>query len=193
MKKLITLMAAIAFASCASDNTQPVENSASNGNKLLLLKVDLLTNAFEGGKELEFSEAETFTIGTEYHPAGDFGSIKLSYQETGQPIFAGDIIWMGLGEISYPQQFDAPSSFTTIANEVAQPDASGFETVQYDEFSYYPETIDYAGIWNAIDNLQAVKNYRLANPDTKVYLYLYTPSVGFGNPEEWDWFVMIKN
>ena len=52
---------------------------------------------------------------------------------------------------------------------------------------------DHQSIWAAIDNLETVKNYRESNPEVKISLFLYTPSVGIGNPEEWDWFVILKN
>lgn len=186
------LLLTVLFSACTGDDTAPAQNDAANGNKVLLLKVDLLTNAFQGGKELEFEAADTFTIASVYHSPGDSGDIALNYSETGQPVFSGTIFWMGLGYITYPILNEA-SSFATVTDNVPMPAVTGFETVSYDEFTYYPDDIDYTAIWGAIDNLQAVKNYREVNPDAKVRLFLYTPSVGIGNPAEWSWIVMIKN
>jgi hypothetical protein len=68
-----------------------------------------------------------------------------------------------------------------------------FAPVMYDELAYYPDTIAYAQIWNAIDNLEKVSNYRSVNTESNIHLFLYTPSVGDGDPKEWDWFVILKN
>ena len=63
----------------------------------------------------------------------------------------------------------------------------------YDEFAYYPDTIDYSSIWNSISNLEIVNNYLNTNPNGKINLFLYTPSVGIGNPADWDWYIILKN
>jgi hypothetical protein len=45
--------------SCDNDSEPVIQNEA---NKVILLKVDFLTNEFDGGKEFEFSTSESFTI-----------------------------------------------------------------------------------------------------------------------------------
>ncbi len=184
---------AFLFTACADDDAS--SNQPSGNNKVLLLKVDLLTNTFEGGKELSFEEAEAFTISPEYVSPGDFGSIKLKYQETGETIFDGSIVWNGLGQMTYPAALNAASSFAVTDNEAAMPESDDFVHVGYGEGETGLPfvTIDHEAIWESINNLQLVEDYRVSNPDAKVNLFLYTPSVGFGNPEEWDWFVILKN
>ena len=56
MRKLILLLALITtlFISCSKDD---FFNSSLTDNKVLLLKIDYLTNTFEGGKELTFKES----------------------------------------------------------------------------------------------------------------------------------------
>ena len=193
-KSFLLLVFAALLMSCSDTETDPV-NGGSEGNKVLLLKVDLLTNAFEGGKELTFPDNNNFTISVDYNPPGDFGDVTLNYEEVGMPIFAGDITWMGLGEITYPESMDASGEFTTIQNPVSQPNESQFSLVTYEETeaNIFFEDIDYDAIWAAVDNLAAVKEFRDSNPDAQVNLFLYTPSVGIGNPEEWDWIVILKN
>ena len=176
----------------AAQATQNPANPEGGENKVLMLKVDLTTYVFEGGKEFTFDAASTFTIGYEYMPPGDFGSIALYYSELEQPLFDGTIVWAGLGEMSFPSALDAPESFTITEDGVIQPELSGFETIEYTEGGI-GEGPDHQSIWAAIDNLQLVKEYREANPDAKVSLFLYTPSVGIGDPAEWDWFVILKN
>lgn len=201
MKKRILFLGLVLgmfFTSCSDDNATTVDDNPDpvNGNKVLMLKVDLLTNAFEGGKELTFEEAESFTISPEYVSPGDFGSIKLKYEETGETIFDGTIVWNGLGEMSYPQALDAPNAFPVMDNELETPELSDFEVVEYageGEIGFPLMSIDHEAIWESINHLQQVEDYRTSNPDAKIRLFLYAPSVGIGNPEEWDWFVILKN
>jgi len=192
--KILVMGLGLLLVACSDETTAPVEKVKEN--KVLMLKVDLLTSAFEGGKELTFDEASAFTIGVDYESPGDFGGIKLKYQELNAPLFEGTIHWMGRGEMSYPE-IDTPQSFATVDSAVALPAESMLEVVQYldpamplDEWPYLPE---YATLWDAVDNLKLVKDYRAANPNSKVNFFLYTPSVGVGNPEHWDWFIILKN
>tara|TARA_B110000027_G_C15953041_1_gene226427 strand:- start:40 stop:612 length:573 start_codon:yes stop_codon:yes gene_type:complete len=190
MKKIIFILFVGLMFSCDNDSEPVIQNEA---NKVILLKVDFLTNEFEGGLEFEFSTSESFTISSTYNPPGDFGDIQLYYSELNEKIFDGTIIWLGSGERSYPEETNLPENFATIDENLELPESSMFETVMYDEFAYYPETIDYSSIWNSMRNLEIVKNYRNSNPQGKINLFLYTPSVGVGNPAEWDWYIYIKN
>jgi hypothetical protein len=42
-------------------------------------------------------------------------------------------------------------------------------------------------------NILKVRQYLISNPTGVVHLYLYTPSVGFGNPADWKWIILMKN
>ena len=185
MKKLILLI--IVLGLLISCNTNIDEN-----NKVVLLQVDYQTNVFEGGKELSFSSSSTFTISSTYQAPGDFGSVQLYYSELDELLFNGTIIWDGTGQIVYPHIYGS-SFFSTSDDSVQMPNTSLFENVMYDEFAHYPDTISYSNIWNSIANLLIVEKYRDLNPDGKVHLFLYTPSVGEGNPADWDWFVILNN
>lgn len=195
MKNKILLMGlGLLLVACSDETTAPVEKVKEN--KVLMLKVDLLTSAFEGGKELTFEEASAFTIGVDYESPGDFGGIKLKYQELNAPLFEGTIHWMGLGEMSYPE-IDPPSAFSTSEILVMLPGENQREVIQYlpdamplDEWPYQP---DYETLWSAVSSLHIVRDYRAANPNSKVNFFLYTPSVGVGNPADWDWFIILKN
>lgn len=198
MKKTFILagFCAALLASCADDDSNATDTLPPvSGNKVLALKVDLLTNAFEGGKELEFEEAADFNVDIDYNAPGDFGDITLFYEELQEPIFAGTIHWMGLGQITYPQ-FSTADSFEVLGTEAAQPAEDDFEHIPYPTAAsepYYPYPPDFNDIWDSIDNLELVQAYRQQNPDAKVKIFLYTPSVGVGNPEEWDWIIFIEN
>lgn len=193
--KLLLMGICLSVMACSEETTTPLDNPQTE-NKVLLLKVDLQTSQFEGGKELTFDDAATFTIETDYDAPGDFGGIKLKYQEVDAPLFEGTIHWMGLGEISYPQ-FDPVPSFTTVENAVTIPAENLREIVEYTEFPLpvdeWPYAPDYENIWASIDNLELVKEYRESNPNATVHFFLYTPSVGVGDPAQWDWIVILKN
>jgi len=45
----------------------------------------------------------------------------------------------------------------------------------------------------SVQSLVKVREYLSKNPKTPVKLFLYTPSVGAGNPEDWDWIIFLKN
>ena len=77
MKKITLLIGLCLFAiGCSEDsvtlpagdpeNQLPPNEIPVEGNKVLMLKVDFESNAFEGGVELDFPEADTFTISSDY-------------------------------------------------------------------------------------------------------------------------------
>jgi hypothetical protein len=177
------------FFSCDKNN----EDEDVPSNRVALLKVDFLTNTFEGGKELLFSKESNFSIASIYKSPGDFGSVALYYKELNQKLFEGTIIWMGIGKRSYPENIDLPTHFSKLDTTIKQPDTNMFEKVMYTENAFYPETIDYESIWSSINDLRIVSTYRNLNPNGKIQLFLYTPSVGVGNPADWDWYVILKN
>lgn len=146
-------------------------------------------------RNLLFDAASTFTIATDYVAPGDFGSVTLRYDELDAPLFDGTIVWAGSGAMSYPASLDSADSFATLEETLEMPELDDFHevTLGEDEEGLQSMDPDHQSIWAAIDNLEAVKNYRESNPEAKISLFLYTPSVGIGNPEEWDWFVILKN
>ncbi|RZJ65782.1 MAG: hypothetical protein EOO50_12260 [Flavobacterium sp.] len=195
MKSKITLLlfTVFAFAACTSDNnvTEPVDNDPITGNKMLMLKVDYLTNAFEGGTELSFEEtdATTFTIETEYQTPGDFGWVKMYYAEVDTKFFDGEIHWMGLGTLHCPENFDPASSFDHVLTEDFVTPQGGFDNI----FNPSEQEYDYQIPWSHVQGLVKVRQYLASNPTASAKIFLYTPSVGVGNPSDWDWIVILKN
>ncbi|WP_026705311.1 hypothetical protein [Flavobacterium soli] len=188
--KIFTLFAfLLLLGSCATDD--PGESfPLPQENHVLLLKVDYTTNVFEGGKELSFADTTaTFTVETEYQTPSDFGGIQLYYQELDEKIFDGTIHWMGLGAISYPENFDPADSFEVVLTEDFVFPTEGFENV----FNPDNQTYDYQIVWSSVQSLVKVRQYLLSNPDAKARIFLYTPSVGIGNQAEWDWIIILKN
>lgn len=189
MKPLLTIFGItllFSVTSCSKKLDTPANTSSNN---VLLLKVDYLTNAFKGGKELTFTnQASTFTVTNQYASPGDFGGIKLTYQELNETLFNGTIIWMGLGQILFPQNLLPANQFDKVATtDFVTP--AGFQNV----FNPQNQPYDYTPIWMAVQNIVKVRQYLLSNPTATVKLFLYTPSVGFGNPADWDWILILKN
>lgn len=189
-KSLFVLLVFVSLFSSCSEENAPDENTTDEPNKVLLLKVDYLTNIFQGGKETTYTEnSNSFTISHQSVPAADFGNIKLKYDEINQIIFDGDIIWMGLGQIHYPQNMLAANQFQIVLT-----DDIIFPTTSFNPI--LPQSNlgnNYNQVWMAVQNLVKVRQYLISNPAGVVHLYLYTPSVGVGNPADWKWIVLMKN
>ncbi|MDR3236645.1 MAG: hypothetical protein LBT48_08005 [Prevotellaceae bacterium] len=158
-------------------------------SNVLLLKVDYTTYTFEGGKELDLDKSsDAFTITNEYLDPGDFGSIKLFYSEIGETLFYGTIIWAGSGEILYPKNWLLAENFDRALTDDYIFPANGFEDV----FNPNGAIFDYQKIWGHVQNVIKAREYLKSNPKQVVKLFLYTPSVGSGNPEEWKWIIFLK-
>ncbi len=191
MRLLLSLLILSILVSCTSSNTSSLTSTKSNN--VALLKVDYLTNTFEGGTILNFQNHNSFSLSTGFQEPGDFGSVQVYYDGLNEMIFNGTIVWAGLGERSYPQNMDLPASFSLSNQPAPQPSDYYMKVVNYDQTAYYPNMIDYTALWIAVKDLDVVAKYRANNPDEYVHLLLYTPSVGIGNPTEWDWYIMVKN
>lgn len=187
-RNLIILSFVITLFSCSnSDENSPIPE---NTNKVLLLKVDYLTNEFEGGKELSFdTDIASMTVNNQYVQPSDFGSITLTYAELGETLFDGTIVWNGTGQMNFPQNLLQANQFERVLTADYIVPASGFENVFNPDNTNY----DYDPIWLPVQGLVKVREYLLSNPNATVKLFLYTPSVGIGNPEEWDWIIIMKN
>ncbi len=182
------------IAACTSDSKSIVNQP--NANKILMLKVDYTTNTFEGGNEFEFDvSTPTFTTNPEYVQPSDIGFIKIFYTELNTLLFDGSIHWNGTGQINYPTSFCPSSTFqyVDIENFYQEPI---FENIF--DAATYPQNVpsppyNYAPIWIKLQALAKVRAYRDNNPNAKVKIFLYQPSVGIGNPATYKWIIIFKN
>lgn len=191
MKTKIVIFTSIflTLISCSNVNDETILPT-TNPNKVLILKVDYNTNQFEGGKELSFSNtATTMTVTNEYVAPADFGSIKLKYQELNEKLFDGTIVWNGVGQINYPQNLLNATQFDRVITTDYVTPSAGFENV----FNPNNITYNYNEVWTSVQSLVKVRQYLISNPNASVKLFLYTPSVGVGNPAQWDWIIIMKN
>ena len=186
---LIILSLVFTLFSCSREEDEMIAPDV-NPNNVLVLKVDYNTNAFEGGKELFFTETtSTMTVSNQYVQPADFGSLQLIYTELNETIFDGTIVWNGLGQMNFPQNMLPANQFEHVLTADYVLPASGFENV----FNPNNASYNYESVWTSVQGLVKVRQYLQSNPTATVKLFLYTPSVGFGNPEEWDWIVIMKN
>lgn len=194
MKKILPILAStLVFASCTNnENTLTENNAADQPNAAVLLKVDLTTNTFEGGQNVELPGDAVLNLVPQYVSPGDIGSITLKTLQSNTTVFSGGIHWAGKGEISFPQTFLTASDYAVSGTEAPLPGVSDIDFITYAEMPEFVNGTDYAEVWDAIDNLEVVKQSRLNHPDEKVHIMLYTPSVGVGNPEEWEWIVVLR-
>ena len=188
MKTKILFFLLIGFLlSCHSHNEVLEGNSAPN--QVLMLKVDYETNTFEGGTEFNFStQTDHFTIVNEYKEPADFGSVKLTYKELNETLFAGTMHWMGLGKMTFPKEVKPANQFNAVGNDNLVHPLNGFENI----FNPNNLQLTYEKPWHSVQGLTKVREYLKANPTQKVKLFLYTPSVGAGNPKDWDWIIYLK-
>lgn len=188
-KTLTFLIFTLALMSCSKENKLQTSPTISSNN-VLILKVDYNTNQFEGGKELTFADtSSTMSITNQYVAAGDFGSIKLKYHELNRLLFDGTLVWAGLGQVNYPQNLISANQFDRVMTTDYVTPVAGFENV------FNPNNViyNYSSIWASVQGLVKVRQYLNSNPNATVKIFLYTPSLGLGNPAEWDWFIFMKN
>lgn len=172
---------------CSSENVE-IDIETDAPNQILMLKVDYTTNDFEGGTILGFSkQTDNFTITNEYVSPGDFGSVKLIYKELNQTLFLGTIHWMGLGKMTFPEKLEPANSFKhVLTHDYRYP--GGIQDV----FNPDNRELDYDRPWTSVQGLVKVRNFLDTNPNQMVKMFLYTPSVGEGDPKDWYWVIYLK-
>jgi hypothetical protein len=96
---------------------------------------------------------------------------------------------MGLVKMNFPANLQPAADFNAvITTDIVHP-INGLQNV----FNPNNETYDYTKIWMSIQYLVKVREYLKSNPNESVKIFLYTPSVGVGNPADWYWIIYIKN
>lgn len=160
---------------------------------LATLVVDYTTHEFEGGHMAYYlcpnCIQDSLPIIIDYSDPGDFGGITLKLNPSDDTIFSATIIWMGLGEISYPDTFHNVSPFIN----------SDTLTIMPNDMKYLfvgnwlkKSVIDSAGAdsaWQAIDSLRIT--YEFSKHNYRALAYLYPPQVGFFNPLKAKWIFFL--
>lgn len=152
---------------------------------ILISKVDYLTFRYKGFYALNVTDklntGNEIPFVSEYHAPADFGYIKLFYRNTDNLLMDGTIIWAGCGELNFPDTFRAG---LPMDNGLPYPGQSRISFIN--DGGHY-ETVtderDLQYIWQSVSRQKEFQHY-YGNSSKKVAVYLYTPSVGIGNPAD---------
>jgi len=189
MKKWMFILLVGLLSSCLDDNDDDYLYHTHH-NSVILLQVNYTDFVFEGGIELflhsEFNESEEIPISVDYDPPGDFGNISLYYEPKEELLFDGSIVWAGKGKRKFPEYIYAPGKFLELDTRIDTPVDDKFQIIFAEEGVDYP----LESIWNSINNLSIVNRYLKSGK--KIGIFRYTPSVGVGDPNEWDWYVIMN-
>ena len=171
------------FFSCSD------ESDINTDNTLILIKVDYLTYNFEGYYEIPIDEFnysnDSIPLSVDYKPPGDFGSIELTYNNS-ISVFNGTIVWMGLGQILYPENFQNTKNLEQISTNIELPNDLNYIELNQNNVEYgYP--VD--SIWESINSFEIIETYIQSTPGISVLLY--TPGVGIGDPNYWDYILLM--
>jgi len=177
----------IGFTACT-------DTEDSTGASILQLKVDYLTYQVQGmylDSLYEYTElTDTFPLLISYQSPGDFGGISIAHEPTNTLLFSGSIIWMGCGVISYPNSYTPAENFPVTNFPIRQPSATRFQSITTtNQSTNLPDSI-VNKIWTSISKYKIVRSYYSANTH-KIGVYLYTPSVGVGDPHDWRWIIFL--
>ena len=102
-------------------------------------------------------------------------------------LFYGTIHWMGLGRMEFPQNLLNANQFKTVMTDDLVGPKNGFEQL----FPQSEISDDYELVWGKVQHLVKAREYLRSNPEQVVKVFLYTPSVGVGNPEDWYWVIFL--
>ncbi len=177
----------------SDDFTQSDLQDTDLHKNILISKVDYLTFRYKGFYALNVQNpVQTGTeipFLAEYQAPSDFGWIKLYYQNTNNLLMSGSIVWSGCGHLEFPTGFRAGRQLNNRLpypgqNKIAYINNAGaYQTVTDDA--------DLQRIWQTVSKQQEFRHY-YANSHKKVAVYLYTPSVGVGNPADCYYLVFIE-
>lgn len=160
-----------------------------NTNKILLLQVDYTTYAFEGGKEIlvssNHSSLDTLPLVAIDTPASDFGSRTIIHEPGKEKIFYGTVVWMGRGNLIFPDSIISPGNFETRSMEVLP---TPFQMLPPNRT--IPEE-KLTKIWEAVKHLKIVAKYLIKGK--KIGVFEYSRSVGAGDPLDWDYYLVFSD
>lgn len=167
------------------DFTESDLETADLQKHILISKVDYLTFRYKGFYALNVTDklntGNEIPFVAEYREPGDFGYIKLFYRNTNNLLMDGTIIWMGCGELSFPASFRAGRQLNSGMPYPGQTHIS-FINNEGDYITVTDES-ELQRIWQTLSKQEEFQHY-YGNTHKKVAVYLYTPSVGVGNPAD---------
>lgn len=170
---------------------------------ILIAKVDYMTFEYGGFYSMNVTnkqnEGNEIPFLADYMSPGDFGYIKLYYRDQSNLLMDGSIIWAGCGELIFPETFVKGNSSNTYVPEYTMKRGLSFPS---DRISYidadgsYVQDVDESDndlgyIWHTLSAQEEFMSY-YEQTSKKVAVYLYTPSVGVGNPYDAYYMVFVE-
>ena len=178
----------------------PVEiDIPGTDSTILIMKVDYQTFQYEGYTTASVDSAndtsDTIPFFATYCPPSDFGYIKLFYENPDHLLFHGSIIWSGCGNLFFPTSFvELPAQTTGLPfpenDRICLIDNTGAQQTLPWITGLVDETM-IENVWETISK-QPEFQYYYSKTNKKIAMYLYTPSVGGGNPADWDFFIFVE-
>ncbi|MDY6325750.1 MAG: hypothetical protein SPL42_01960 [Bacteroidales bacterium] len=152
---------------------------------ILISKVDYLTFRYKGfyarNVTYKLNSGNEIPFVSQYQSPGDFGYIKLFYRNTDNLLMDGSIVWNGCGKLNFPDNFRAG---LPMDNGLPYP---GQDRIAFINDGGHYETVtdenELKHIWQSVSQQKEFQHY-YGNSSKKVAVYLYTPSVGVGNPAD---------
>lgn len=169
----------------SDDFTESDLENADLQKHILISKVDYLTFRYKGFYALnvtnKLNTGNEIPFVADYRSPGDFGYIKLYYRNTNNLLMDGTIIWAGCGALNFPDSFRAGHR---LASGMPYPGQGRIAFIN-NEGHYTAVTDEYElqCIWQTLSHQQEFRHY-YTHSSKRVAVYLYTPSVGVGNPAD---------
>ena len=160
---------------------------------LAILVTNYVTYALEGGslnyyRQCDACDADSLPFRVDHNPAADFGSVTFSYTETGDTLLFGTIIWLGRGQLIYPDNILPGDRFGRLAE--AAPDPAEREYFhQYSDLGEAQFTVRADSAWARVKQLDIVWDF--ARKDYRAGFYRYTPATGPIVPSAARWIIFL--
>ena len=179
----------------ADEFTESDLQAADLQKNILISKVDYLTFRPKGFYAMNVqnpvSTGNEIPFVAQYQPPGDFGWFKMFYQNTDNLLAHGSIVWMGCGELTFPESFRAGHK---LDSGLPYPGQSRIAYIN-DEGQYCTvnaaQEVYLQRIWQTLSKQEEFQHY-YGNSHKKVAVYLYTPSMGIGEPADWYYLVFTE-
>lgn len=172
----------------------PMVNAiVGKSNDVLVMMVDYMTLNCMGYTTVkiadELAASDTIPFCIESKDPSDFGFVKLYYGRNvpGNLLFSGTIVWMGCGKMDYP------TGFVMGKSNLFNIPSMGENGMSY--IGGGSEDLDkreQLRIWQSVSKMESFQWF-YSRTQKKVAVYLYTPSVGMGDPADWYYLVFVEN
>lgn len=187
MKNAISFFTLFLLLSCGNSDADPGRVAYPDSSGVLAFMVDYTTTDFLGGYMVDVPQSDSpMEMSCDYVSPSDFGSVVWRDKATDINLFSGTIVWRGKGQRTFPKDMYSPSLFRKSGSVADMP---VFTHLLHDVYDVSDKEVDYASIWKSIEDLE---NTSWVNPETPACIYLYRPSVGEGNPQEWYWVIFLR-